>query len=138
LGDCSYCKVKFVKGQLFSYAEEKISKSIESDLQQGAKEIWLTSQDCASYNLENGKNQFPELLNKILSLKHNFKLRLGMMNPNHVYPIINELILKESPSQSIVAQAQKEGMVLMKQDGFLKALKGITTLEEVIRVTEAA
>ncbi|KKQ38760.1 MAG: General secretory pathway protein E [Candidatus Roizmanbacteria bacterium GW2011_GWA2_37_7] len=67
-----------------------------------------------------------------------YKGRIGIYEILKTSPIINELILKESPSQSIVAQAQKEGMVLMKQDGFLKALKGITTLEEVIRVTEAA
>ena len=92
LGDCSYCKTKLAKGKLFSYPQDKILKQIENDLQQGAKEIWLTSQDNASYGLDRGKNELPELLNKILSLKHNFKLRLGMMNPNHLYSILDELI----------------------------------------------
>ena len=32
--------------------------------------------------------------------------------------------------------AQKQGMITMKQDGILKVLEGITTLEEVERVTE--
>jgi len=94
LGECSYCKTRLAKGKLFSYPQENIIKSIESDLQNGAKEIWLTSQDCASYGLDKNKfeRKLPELLNKILTLKHNFKLRLGMMNPNNVLPILNELI----------------------------------------------
>ncbi|MEK6859563.1 MAG: tRNA (N(6)-L-threonylcarbamoyladenosine(37)-C(2))-methylthiotransferase [Nanoarchaeota archaeon] len=91
-GDCSYCKVKQVKGALFSYSSDKILNQTKSDLSQGAKEIWITSQDNASYGLDRGKNQLIELLNQILSLKHNFKLRLGMMNLNHLYPILNEMI----------------------------------------------
>jgi len=100
LGECSYCKTRLAKGKLFSYNKEDIIKSIESDLQQGAKEIWLTSQDCASYGLDqkDKKHKLPELLNEILNLKHKFKLRIGMMNPNNVSPILNELIkLYENP-----------------------------------------
>lgn len=99
LGNCSYCKTKLAKGNLHSYPKEKILKSIQSDIQSGAKEIWLTSQDCASYGLDklnplnnNSQSQFPQLLKEILSLKGNFKLRLGMSNPNHIYPILNQLI----------------------------------------------
>ncbi|PJC33633.1 type II secretion system protein GspE [Candidatus Roizmanbacteria bacterium CG_4_9_14_0_2_um_filter_39_13] len=67
-----------------------------------------------------------------------YKGRVGIYEILKTSSAINDLILKERPSQEIVAQAQKEGMVLMKQDGFLKALRGETTLEEVMRVTEAA
>lgn len=92
LGNCTYCKTKLAKGDLFSYNANEILKSIESDLKNGAKEVWLTSQDLANYNLDNGSQKLPELLNKILSLKHNFKLRLGMMDPNNVLPILDKLI----------------------------------------------
>jgi len=92
LGECSYCKTRLAKGKLFSYPQESIIKSIESDLQNGAKEIWLTSQDCAAYGLDRGKNELIELLDKIFALKHNFKLRLGMMNPDNVLPIMKEMI----------------------------------------------
>jgi len=93
LGNCSYCKTKLAKGNLHSYPKEKIIKSIQSDIQNGAKEIWLTSQDCASYGLDkNPQYQLPSLLKEILNLKGNFKLRLGMSNPNHIYPILQELI----------------------------------------------
>ncbi len=91
-GDCSYCKTKLAKGDLFSYSEDKILSSIESDLQSKAKEIWLTSQDNAAYGIEKGKQKLPELLNEIFNLKHNFKLRLGMMNPNNLYPVLDKMI----------------------------------------------
>ena len=91
-GQCSYCLTRLAKGNLFSYHQNKIIKTIENDLNSGAKEIWLTSQDCAAYGLDRGKQELPELLNKILNLKHNFKLRLVMMNPNNVYPILDQLI----------------------------------------------
>jgi threonylcarbamoyladenosine tRNA methylthiotransferase CDKAL1 len=91
-GSCAYCLTRIAKGRLFSYAKEKIIKSIELDLQNGAKEIWITSQDCANYGLDKGKQELPELLASILNLKHNFKLRLGMMDPNNVLPILEDLI----------------------------------------------
>lgn len=94
LGKCNFCKARLAKGALFSYDIENIIKSIQNDLRSGAKEIWITSQDNASYGMdkENKKQKLPELLNKILKLKHNFKLRLGMMDPNNVLPILEELI----------------------------------------------
>jgi len=95
LGNCTYCKTKLAKGKLFSYPKEKIIKSIKNDLSQGAKEIWLTSQDLSIYGLdkkENKKSQLPLLLKEIINLPHKFKLRLGMMNPNSIYSILDELI----------------------------------------------
>ncbi len=92
LGECSYCIVKFAKGKLFSYPKDKIIESIKNDLQAGAKEIWITSQDNASYGNEDGEYFIPELLNEILKIPGRFKIRLGMMNPDNVLKIISELI----------------------------------------------
>lgn len=93
LGKCSYCQVKLVKGNLFSYPQEEIIENIKQDLASGCREIWLTSQDLASYGLERNDNKaFIKLLKKVLSINSKFKLRLGMMNPNHVLPVIDDLI----------------------------------------------
>jgi len=92
LGNCTYCKTRLAKGKLNSYPKDLILKSIENDLKQGAKEIWITSQDNAAYGMDKNKKQLPDLLKSILKLKHRFKLRLGMMDPNNVLPILNELI----------------------------------------------
>jgi type II secretory ATPase GspE/PulE/Tfp pilus assembly ATPase PilB-like protein len=49
---------------------------------------------------------------------------------------INKLIAQESSAKDIVDQAIKEGLIIMKQDGYLKALEGVTTIDEVLRVAE--
>jgi MiaB-like tRNA modifying enzyme len=92
LSKCTFCKTRLAKGALFSYDMEDIIKTVQNDLKNGAKEIWLTSQGNANYGMDRGKAELPELLEKILALKYDFKLRLGMMNPHHLYPITEELI----------------------------------------------
>ncbi len=86
LGDCSYCFTKFAKGKLFAYPKEMILKEIENSVANGCKEIWITSQDSAAYP------DFIELLQDIVSVKAKFFVRIGMMNPNHVKDILQELI----------------------------------------------
>jgi Type II secretory pathway, ATPase PulE/Tfp pilus assembly pathway, ATPase PilB len=49
---------------------------------------------------------------------------------------IIKLILKQESAKEIESQAKKEGLITMKQDGYLKVLDGITTIEEVLRVAE--
>jgi len=46
------------------------------------------------------------------------------------------VILKEPSEAQILTEAKNQGMITMKQDGILKVLKGITTIEEVLRVAE--
>jgi len=97
LGNCSYCVVRHAKGKLFSYLGDQIIKSIQQDLAAGCKEVWLTSQDCAAYGMEKSKSsksrfELPNLLKKILFLKGNFFLRLGMSNPNNILQILDDLI----------------------------------------------
>jgi type II secretory ATPase GspE/PulE/Tfp pilus assembly ATPase PilB-like protein len=48
---------------------------------------------------------------------------------------IQKLIIGNSASEAIQDQAIKEGMITMQKDGFIKALRGQTTLEEIMRVT---
>lgn len=47
-----------------------------------------------------------------------------------------EIILKDPSEITINQEARKQGMTTMKQDGILKALGGMTTIEEVLRVAE--
>lgn len=62
--------------------------------------------------------------------------RMGLFEVLTVSPSINKLILQHSTAEEIETQAVAEGMLTMRQDGFLKALSGYTTLEEVIRLTD--
>ncbi|MDD5416995.1 MAG: MiaB/RimO family radical SAM methylthiotransferase, partial [Candidatus Aenigmarchaeota archaeon] len=59
----------------------------------GCKEIWITSQDTGAYGLdEYDKSQLPDLMNKINDIPKDFMVRIGMMNPNNIKPILTELI----------------------------------------------
>ncbi len=48
---------------------------------------------------------------------------------------IQDLIVSNSTSEIIQDQAIKDGMIIMQIDGFIKALRGQTTIEEILRVT---
>lgn len=48
---------------------------------------------------------------------------------------VQKLIVGNATSDVIQSQAVKEGMVVMQLDGFIKALRGQTTIEEILRVT---
>ena len=48
---------------------------------------------------------------------------------------IQNLIVSRATSREIERKAIEQGMITMRQDGYLKSLQGITTLEEVNRVT---
>lgn len=62
--------------------------------------------------------------------------RIGIYEVLPVTPRIGQLVLEHPDSTSIGQQATKEGMVTMKQDGFLKVFAGVTTIEEVLRVAQ--
>jgi len=48
---------------------------------------------------------------------------------------IQKLIVNHATSSEIQKLAVSQGMITMRQDGYLKVLQGITTIEEVNRVT---
>ncbi len=62
--------------------------------------------------------------------------RIAIFEVLKVSSAINKMVIQESTSKEIETLARKEGLILMKQDGYLKALDGITTIEEVLRVAE--
>lgn len=62
--------------------------------------------------------------------------RVGIYEVLNISSNINKMILKQSSAREIETEAKKEGLIMMKQDGYLKALEGITTIEEILRVAE--
>jgi len=90
---CSYCSVKLIKGDIFTYPESYIIKEVRKNVEHGCKEIWLTSQDNGAYGLDSGKSRLTNLLNEILDeVPGDYKIRLGMINPRHIMGMIDELI----------------------------------------------
>lgn len=65
-----------------------------------------------------------------------YKGRTGIYEVLPVTPTISEMVLAQKSAADIEAQACADGMLLMKQDGYLKALEGITTIEEILRVAQ--
>lgn len=63
-----------------------------------------------------------------------YKGRIGIHEVLHVSPTIKELVLAQGTADAIEAQARKEGMLTMAEDGIYKAALGQTSIEEVLRV----
>ncbi|MBF1039463.1 type II/IV secretion system protein [TM7 phylum sp. oral taxon 352] len=60
--------------------------------------------------------------------------RAGLYEVMDITEEIQNLIVKRATSAEIQRTAIQQGMITMRQDGYLKALNGITTIEEVNRV----
>ena len=62
--------------------------------------------------------------------------RVGIFEVLPVTEKIGKLILERASAADIDAQAKEEGMITLKQDGYLKVVEGTTTVEEVLRVAQ--
>ena len=106
-------------------SEESKRKEVSKDL--GYDNLPLATQH--AYTLFKGKDS--------PSTPGGYSGRMGVYEVFSVSNEIQELILKRATSSEIQRLAQKQGMVTMRQDGYLKALAGLTTLNEVNRVAAA-
>lgn len=69
--------------------------------------------------------------------KHDgFKGRMGIYEVLNNTPAVQKLIIANATSNQIQEQSIAEGMLTMQMDGLIKALRGETTIEEVMRVTK--
>lgn len=65
-----------------------------------------------------------------------YKGRVGIYEVLPITEKISKFILEHSDATAIEKAARESGMITMKQDGYLKALEGVTSLEEVLRVAQ--
>lgn len=91
LSNCSYCKTKHARGGLQSYPVDKIEKQFRAAVNDAVKEIWLTSQDTGAYGLDRGTD-IVELLKQLLKKPGDYRIRLGMANPQYIIPRIQGFI----------------------------------------------
>ena len=108
-------------GHLLPKTPEEVEK-VSADL--GYKNLPLANQK--SYTLVKGRDtpQTPG----------GYQGRAGLYEVMEVTEEIQRLIIKHATSHEVQKVAMAQGMITMRQDGYLKALTGITTLEEVNRV----
>ena len=64
-----------------------------------------------------------------------YKGRVGIYEVLNITPKIKQLIISSATSDDIQKAAQEEGMLIMLEDGFIKAAQGITSIEEVLRAS---
>lgn len=148
LGSCSFCITKLARGNTFSYPMGTIRNAVQDAVQNGCREIWLTSQDTGTYGLDR-RTSLPQLLQEVCSVEGDFFVRVGMMNPtlanNLLQPLIaafkNKKIFKflhiplQSGSNSVLA-AMKRGYKVETfrkiVDEFRKQLPQITIATDII------
>jgi type IV pilus assembly protein PilB len=65
-----------------------------------------------------------------------YKGRTGIYETLAITPALSILIAKGAPEDELRAETEKQAMLKMIEDGFIKAKNGITTIEEVLRVTK--
>ncbi|HEC70156.1 MAG TPA: type II/IV secretion system protein, partial [Candidatus Omnitrophica bacterium] len=97
------------------------------------------------------EGEVPEYVRKVLNLEKEVKVykpkgckkcgntgyrgRIGICEFLEITETIKELILKSSPEGNLKERARQEGMQTLREDAVLKLKKGLTSLEEVLRVT---
>ncbi len=91
LGSCSYCATRNARGRLRSFSAEAIKDTVTRAIAKGTKEIQLTAQDTGIYGMDIGSS-LAVLINAICEIDGDFRVRVGMMNPAHVSPILDDLI----------------------------------------------
>ncbi|KQC05367.1 MAG: 2-methylthioadenine synthetase [Methanoculleus sp. SDB] len=91
LGRCSYCITRHARGCLASNPPEIITLEAERLISEGASEIQLTGQDVSSYGRDIGTN-LPGLLGLLCDLPGDFRIRVGMMNPATLLPVLEDLV----------------------------------------------
>jgi len=90
LGSCTYCCVKNARGRLNCYDPINIVENVKHQLKQGIKQVYLTSQDCSTFQYNN--TRLVDLVQEIAYLDYKFFLRVGMLNPQFIVNSFDQLI----------------------------------------------
>lgn len=88
--DCSYCKVRIVRGRSVPKDEDRMLDSIINFSKESFKEIVLTGICLGAW--QNGSRSLTELLEKIEALQGDFRLRLSSIEPNYITDSLIDLM----------------------------------------------
>jgi len=91
MGACSYCITRFARGRMKSVPVETIVRECEELARAGAAEVQLTGQDLSAYGMDCGTD-LAVLLEAIAGCETDMRVRIGMMNPATVIPILDRLV----------------------------------------------
>lgn len=132
LGDCTYCITKFARGRLTSYPEQDILDRFGRMVDSGVREILVTAQDTACYGADSGTD-LVRLLRRMLEKKGDYRIRIGMMNPNLLEPMLDGIsdVLDDPRVYRFLHIPVQSG-----SDSVLKAMNRRYTVEEFMAVVE--
>ena len=91
MSECTFCQTKLSKGDLSSYRLGDIVRQVQTEIEEGCKEVWLTSTDNGCYGFDIGTD-LPSLVNAVTEIPKEFMIRVGMMNPMYMPRIKEDLI----------------------------------------------
>ena len=91
MSECTFCQTKISKGDLNSYRLGDIVRQVQTEINEGCKEVWLTSTDNGCYGFDIGTD-LPSLINAVVDIPNEFMIRVGMMNPMYMPRIKEKLI----------------------------------------------
>ena len=92
MSECTFCQTKLSKGDLSSYRLGDIVRQVQTEINEGCKEVWLTSTDNGCYGFDIGTD-LPSLVNAVVEISDDFMIRVGMMNPMYM-PRIKEALIE--------------------------------------------
>jgi type IV pilus assembly protein PilB len=117
---CDNCKQKIeATGSLkeaIDRAIEKLPPELREKYQKEKYEVYLP-QGCKECNFKGVKGRIP--LFEVLKMT----------------PSLEEVILKDHSEANLKAEAVKQGMISLRQDGIIKALEGLISVDEVLKET---
>jgi MiaB-like tRNA modifying enzyme len=90
-GHCTYCITRFARGGLRSFPAQDIMAQMQACIRQGAVEIQLTAQDVSAWG-QDTMTTLLKLLNGIAEVPGTYYVRVGMMNPATMLPILDDLV----------------------------------------------
>ncbi len=91
LASCAYCISTVARGPLKSYPPEEIVREVQQALRRGRREIRLTSLDTGQYGRDMDLN-LAILLKRVCEVEGEFRVRVGMMSPMMLRPILSDLL----------------------------------------------
>ncbi len=118
---CNECKEEF---ELTSTIRKEIDKELELIKANNSKDAARIPNEIKFYR-QKGCDK----------CRNGYLGRLGLFEVLHMSDEIEDLAVKKAPAFDIERVATKAGMITLKQDGILKVLEGLTTLDEVLRET---
>jgi len=99
MSECTFCQTKLAKGDLQSYRIGDITRQVKRELDDGCKEVWLSSTDNGCYGLDIGED-LSSLIDQVVQIPKDFRIRVGMMNPMFM-PRIRDNLLKSFENSKV-------------------------------------